>query len=265
MDTVSRFEEAFGQPFALSDSLPDLAELPSDGPTVLIFSPHPDDECVVGLLPLIWRRELHARVVNVSVTLGSDATRREARRKELSQACRVLGFEQEELAYEGVVEETRDQRPILWHRWVSEVKTLIERYDADALVFPHDADHHPTHIGTHRVVMDAYTRLGTKPACLFTEFWRAMKAPNLMVEASSENLGILLKALVCHEGEVERNPYHLRLPAWMIDNTRRGAELIGGMGKNAPGFIFSTLYEFMPSDQGADLIAQLSPDSCFRG
>jgi len=27
---------------------------------------------------------------------------------------------------------------------------------------------------------------------------------------------------------VRRNPYHARLPAWMMDNVRRGAELAGG-------------------------------------
>ncbi len=43
-------------------------------------------------------------------------------------------------------------------------------------------------------------------------------------------------------GEVGRNPYHLRLPAWMIDNVRRGTELVGGQGGASPGFVFATLY-----------------------
>jgi len=30
-------------------------------------------------------------------------------------------------------------------------------------------------------------------------------------------------------GEVRRNPYHARLPAWMMDNVRRGAELWAGL------------------------------------
>ena len=32
------------------------------------------------------------------------------------------------------------------------------------------------------------------------------------------------------------------MPAWMIDNVRRGAELVGGQGGAAPRFAFATLY-----------------------
>jgi hypothetical protein len=46
----------------------------------------------------------------------------------------------------------------------------------------------------------------------------------------------------CHAGEVRRNPYHARLPAWMLDNVRRGAELVGGRGAKAPDFTFATIY-----------------------
>ena len=42
--------------------------------------------------------------------------------------------------------------------------------------------------------------------------------------------------------EVQRNPYHLLVPAWMQDNVRRGGELVGGQGGAAPDFAFCTLY-----------------------
>ena len=45
-----------------------------------------------------------------------------------------------------------------------------------------------------------------------------------------------------HVGEVRRNPYHLTLPAWMMDNVRRGGEWVGGQGQAAPEFLFGTLY-----------------------
>ena len=32
------------------------------------------------------------------------------------------------------------------------------------------------------------------------------------------------------------------MPSWMQDNVRRGAEVIGGQGENAPNFDFATLY-----------------------
>jgi len=32
------------------------------------------------------------------------------------------------------------------------------------------------------------------------------------------------------------------MPAWLEDNVRRGAELVGGQGGVAPDFVFATLY-----------------------
>ncbi len=75
-----------------------------------------------------------------------------------------------------------------------------------------------------------------------TEFWGAMSAPNLMVESSVEDVADLVAAISFHAGEVQRNPYHLRMPAWMQDNVRRGGEIVGGQGDAAPDFAFATLY-----------------------
>ena len=50
------------------------------------------------------------------------------------------------------------------------------------------------------------------------------------------------KEITHHEGELKRNAFHLGLPAWMQDNVRLGAELVGGQGGDAPDFDFATLY-----------------------
>ena len=47
------------------------ARVAEGAPKVLIFSPHPDDEVIIGALPLRLLREFGVRVVNVAVTLGS--------------------------------------------------------------------------------------------------------------------------------------------------------------------------------------------------
>src|SRR6187549_3172841 len=65
----------------------------ADAPRALIFSPHPDDECIIGGLAVRLQRELGYRVVNVAVTQGSNKARQQGRWDELSQACRYLGFE----------------------------------------------------------------------------------------------------------------------------------------------------------------------------
>ena len=61
-------------------------------PKVLIFSPHPDDECIIGGLALRLLREAKWNVINVAVTLGSKRERRAARLRELKNACASLGF-----------------------------------------------------------------------------------------------------------------------------------------------------------------------------
>ena len=69
-----------------------------------------------------------------------------------------------------------------------------------------------------------------------------MASPNLTVESSPDDVAEMMTALSFHVGEVERNPYHLLLPAWLQDNVRRGGELVGGQGGAAPDFSFCTLY-----------------------
>src|SRR6185503_19019191 len=78
--------------------------------------------------------------------------------------------------------------------------------------------------------------------CVETEFWGQNDAPNLMVEYSAEDATDLMVATSFHVGEVKRNPYHVLMPAWMMDNVRRGAELVGGQGNSAPQFRFAQLY-----------------------
>ena len=65
---------------------------PAAAPKALIFSPHPDDECIIGGLALRLAREAQWNIINVTVTLGSQQARQAARRRELKRACATLGF-----------------------------------------------------------------------------------------------------------------------------------------------------------------------------
>ena len=76
------------------------------------------------------------------------------------------------------------------------------------------------------------------PFLIETEYWGQMPAPNLLVESSADQVADLLGALSHHKGELQRNPFHLRMPGWMQDNVRRGAEVVGGQGNAAPDFDF---------------------------
>lgn len=204
--------------------------------TVMILSPHPDDECIVGSLALRLQKENNAHVVNVAVTLGSDEKRQKARLKELENACELLDIELAVLSGD-------------WTKKRKELKSLIQKYQPQIILAPHTKDRHPTHIKTGQLLLKA---VDTKTNCLvaWTEFWGQLEKPNVLMEVPEELLSLQMEALSCHVGEVERNPYHLRLPGWMMDNVRRGSEVIKGKGTAAPNIPFGVLYQLQTVKKG---------------
>jgi N-acetylglucosamine malate deacetylase 1 len=221
---------------------------PPDAPAALIFSPHPDDECIIGALALRLLREARMNVINVAVTLGSKSSRQAERHHELEQACGCLGFGLMLTTPNGLDDitlKTREQDRTAWARAVKIIADILAAAKPRVIFAPHEQDWHETHIGTHFLVMDALKTLPADFTCqvVETEFWGAMATPNLMVESSEQDVADLVTALSFHVGEVRRNPYHLLLPGWMQDNVRRGGELVGGkVGGAAPDFVFATLY-----------------------
>ena len=219
----------------------------ADAPHVLVFSPHPDDECIIGGLALRLQREAGMRVANVAVTQGSNRARQAERWAELSAACEYLGFgliETVRGGLERINPGTRREDPAHWQSAVGVIASIIREQQPAVVFFPHETDWNTTHVGTHYLVTDALGQQGAGFSChvIETEFWGAMATPNLMVESSVEDLSDMLTALSFHVGEVRRNPYHLLVPAWMLDNLRRGAEIVGGQGGAAPDFTYCTLY-----------------------
>jgi len=249
-DYVNRLVHEFngGRSFPLGGFAPlPRPALKPDAPKVLIFSPHPDDEVIIGGAALRLMRESGYRVINVAVTQGSNPGRQADRLEELKQACHYIGFDLIQTAPNGLekINPTgREQQPDNWRRAVEITANILREQAPHAVLFPHDRDWNSSHIGTHLLVVDALKSLGPafETFTLETEFWGAMWDPNLMVEISPSDLGDLLAALSFHVGEVRRNPYHLLVPAWMQDNVRRGCEVALGQGGAAPDFRFATLY-----------------------
>lgn len=223
------------------------SKLAPDAPRAVIFAPHPDDECLVGGLALRLQREAGMRVVNVAVTQGSNKARQGPRWAELTAACDYIGFDLVG-AWPGGLEsinlDTRGRDPDRWHQSVEVIRGILAQQSPEVVFVPHGGDWNSTHIGTHYVVMDALARQGPGFECTVveTEYWGAMDAPNLMVELSADHVTDLLTALTFHVEEVRRNPYHVLFPGWLMDNVRRGGEIVGGQGRAAPDFTYATLY-----------------------
>jgi hypothetical protein len=153
---------------------------------------------------------------------------------------------------EAINVKTRTGSPDAWAVSVEAIAGILAEHRPAVVFFPHETDWNSTHIGTHHLLVDALARHDAGFTChvVETEFWGAMATPNLMVELSVDDLAEMMTALSFHVGEVQRNPYHLLVPAWMQDNVRRGGELVGGQGGAAPDFVFSTLYRLRRWSEG---------------
>lgn len=229
--------------------------LAPNAPKALFFAPHPDDECIVGGIAMRLFRQARMNLLNVAVTLGSKPERKAARFQELKDACNFIGFDLISTGPSGldrINPKAREQEPAHWSACVKVIRDIIAQHQPRVVLCPHDRDWNSTHIGTHFLVLDALKQMPPNFECYLveTEFWGAMSDPNLMVELSAEDLGDMMAATTFHVGEVNRNPYHLLLPVWAMDNVRRGAEVAGGQGAAAPDFTFAALYRLRYWSQG---------------
>ena len=237
---------------------PQRAADPS-APLCVMVSPHPDDECIAGGLPLRLMQESGWRVVNLVVTHGSNAGRQLARAEELAAACARIGFEPLLLAERGLNRITMQARATDPAHWANCVNLLAGKLAAlkPALVLcPHALDAQNTHVGTHHLTLDALAAVsadspGFATTLAFTEYWSTTTQANLLVELTAAQVGDMISALACHVGEVSRNPFHLAVPGWLIDNVRRGGELVGTSGGNVPNFTFAAIYNVMQWRNGA--------------
>ncbi len=262
MNPYKKFVSDYAQLVQQAKSLPlggvkavERSDIAYDAPKALFFSPHPDDECIVGGMAVRLMREARMNVINVAVTQGSKKERQAERYKELENACHYVGFGLIATAANGLEKinpKTRTADPAYWSECVKVIADILENNQPKVILFPHEHDWNGTHIGTHFLVMDALKRMPIGFECYIveTEFWGQMNDPNLMLEISADDLTDMVTATTFHVGEVKRNPYHLLLPAWMLDNVRRGSELVGGQGGAAPDFTFAALYRLRKWTQG---------------
>src|ERR1700690_1419366 len=120
-----------------------LFRIPSGAPRALIFSPHPDDECIVGGLALRLLRESKWNVINVAVTLGSKPGRQAARRRELQNACASLGFGlmvPREQGLERITLNLRSHDRAQWKAAVKIIAGILAAQRPRVIFIPHEHD-----------------------------------------------------------------------------------------------------------------------------
>jgi LmbE family N-acetylglucosaminyl deacetylase len=227
-----------------------IAPVRPDAPCCLVFSPHPDDEALVGGLALRLRQRHGWRVVNVAVTLGSRLERRAARWSEAQACCAYLGFDLLSplgvpgQALERITPETAAADPAHWRRAVDAAAALLRRLRPRVVLAPHAGDGHAAHVGTHRLVCDALADCGSalETHLCWSEYWATQPEPRLRLELEPGEVAQLVTACALHAGEVARHPYHLLLPALLSDSARRGTERVGAPGSSTDGVALAALY-----------------------
>ena len=213
---------------------------------VFIVSPHPDDEVFQAMLAIRLRDEIPGlNVLNIAVTLGSDPKRKSGRLSEVSNSCDFLEFYNRILLDGNPDLDGLDCYSLAYGLAIYEIRMRLLNEPPKLIIIPHEYDRHPTHIKTHKLVMRALNLMPKTFCCglIQTEFWGELTEPNLLVELSREHVGTLMAALLFHEGEIARNPYHLRLPDLLSNNVRR-AEIVGGMGCDIPNFEYGAICRF---------------------
>lgn len=214
---------------------------PSNSRVVVLVSAHPDDE-MMSMMPLAIRNlALGFRVVNLAVTIGRPE-QWNRRRDELNNACAFLGIDNIVLGENGLRSCIREGGAEGWKVAVQTLTEALRNFDIALIVTHHDNDAHPDHVASWRLVREALSRMAEVNCVVaFSEFWRDMEKPNLQVEVSMRDLGVLLKALSFHKGELSRNPYHLLWPLYLILN-RQYSEILCGWGSKVASFRFSAMY-----------------------
>lgn len=203
--------------------------------TVMIVSPHPDDEVLMGALALRLQLENKFKVLNVAVTLGSARARQAERAKELAAATALLKWSNVVL--------TED-----WTKKQAQLEQLITKHRPTLVIAPHARDRHATHVKTHELVVRCTKDFSGTLA--WAEYWSPQEDPNLLVEVDEKIILKLVRALECHRGEIERNPYHLRLLGWQMDNVRRASEWLSGSGAPSAPMLAGQLYRLETKSTG---------------
>jgi len=228
-----------------------------DAGTLLLCSPHPDDELLTGALALRLMKEKRCRVINLAFSLGSDPNSKSRRFAELQDACSVVDFEwrlaKQPLGFDNIRPQAQEDHAE-WQAMVEMIVAHFQEIAPDILVMPHAGDGHPSHQGVNLLACEAlklYSQQREKHLVVAeTGFWHPQADPKLMVSLDPVDLALLLSGLEKHAEEMARNPYALQMPARMMASSGRGRELLQGLGEGKGGALFAELYGLAVYDKG---------------
>ena len=223
---------------------------------ILILAPHPDDECIMGGFAIRAKEEFQAEVGVVPFSFGSKKERRGPRMKELENALALLDFR---------LINPRIDLPSDEELTLAEFQRALVSFKPNVMIAPHLKDGHPVHIRASQMARVAFVEYANATTLtsdsiqmptqgkegihlLQSEYWQSMEQANCFIPLSHHHLTKMGLALMAHVGEISRSPYHLTLPAWAMDQVRRGSEMSAlkpnqpALGAKSEDAVFGQLY-----------------------
>jgi LmbE family N-acetylglucosaminyl deacetylase len=173
-------------------------------------------------------RDAGWRVVNLACSLGRPADR-ERRRGELTQACRLAGFElelPEGLPPIGAHDDLALAQPAL----SGAIADAAQDSDAQLIVGPSPHDAHPGHEVVGRAIRDAVEARGSPMNVMFWGLWGELPVPNVLVPFDADRLAEIQRALAAHAGELQRNRFDRLVESRAVAHAVLGPERVFGFG-----------------------------------
>ncbi len=198
--------------------------------TVLVVSPHPDDELIPAGGTLLTLRDAGWQILNLACGLGRP-DQHERRRAELTQACEVAGFELD--CVEPPLSMSRgDDLDAARRRLVPSIEARLDALEPDLVVAPGPTEHHHGHELVARAVIDAVASTARPLTLWWWELWGQLGHATLLVDVE-ELLDRVVAALRCHVAELERSDYARLVGARAEVAGILGPERVFGYGTGA--------------------------------
>jgi LmbE family N-acetylglucosaminyl deacetylase len=205
----------------------------------LSVSPHPDDELIGAGATLMALRDAGWRVINLACSLGRSRDRAR-RRAELTEACRLAGFEL--LIPDGLPPIGGDDDLALAQQALSAaIVDALDSSGAELIVGPSPHDGHHGHEVVGRAIRDAAETRAESTHVLFWGLWSDLPLPNVLVPFDAERLNEIWRALAAHAGELARNRFDRLVESRAAANAVLGPERVFGFGTHGADHTYAEL------------------------
>lgn len=205
---------------------------------VLIFVPHPDDECLgCGGAILKWRAR-GVRVRLVLVTDGSGAGElpegtASIRQQEFRRACEQLGVE------EWACWDEPDGQFVASNGFVQRARTCLQTFAPELVLLPSPLDYHRDHVRITAALAEEISSHASILHAGFYEVWSPLPVSHVI--DITDVFEQKRRALMCHETALSCGAYD----SAMEGLNRYRALYLGGAGRYAEGVLLCSREAFL--------------------